>query len=150
MNWSPGSASRVLLAGDETAVPAISAVLEALPAHINGHAFLEVPEAADTFPLGTSSGVSITWLERGTAARGVRLEQAVGKALSRPSAQPGYAWVGAEAGTVRALRRCLAGAGLDPRTAELRGYWSLGRAGSGVNGIPVTAPDPGQGPQAGR
>lgn len=150
INWSPGSATRVLLAGDETAVPAISGVLEALPAHISGHAFLEVPEGADTFPLGTSSRVRVTWLDRGGAARGVRLEQAVREALGRPNAKPGYAWVGAEAGTVKALRRCLAGAGLDPRTAELRGYWSIGRAGSGANGIPVTAPDPDQDPQTGR
>lgn len=150
INWNPGSSTRVLLAGDETAVPAISAVLEALPHHISGHAFLEVPEAADTSPLATCSGVQVTWLDRGAAPRGVRLEQAVRGALGQPGWKPGYAWVGAEGGTVRTLRRCLAGAGLDPRTSELRGYWSLGRAGSGVNGTPVTAPASGQGPQAGR
>ncbi|MGO4434489.1 siderophore-interacting protein, partial [Paenarthrobacter sp. RAF9] len=45
IEWRPGLAQRVLLAGDETAVPAISAILESLPADMTGHAFLEVPSA---------------------------------------------------------------------------------------------------------
>jgi NADPH-dependent ferric siderophore reductase len=46
--------------------------------------------------------------------------------------------VAAEAATVKILRRYLVNeAGLDPKRSEFRGYWSLGKAGSGVNGTPV-------------
>ncbi|HET7784255.1 MAG TPA: siderophore-interacting protein [Arthrobacter sp.] len=142
INWNPGSARHVLLAGDETAVPAISSILEALPEHLSGNAYLEVPDARGVLPITTRSGVGITWLDRdsGAVPRGRRLEQAVGDAVARNGVGPGtYAWVGAETGTVGALRRCLVGAGLDPRTSEFRGYWSRGKAGSGANGIPLAA-----------
>ena len=46
IEWRPGLAQRVLLAGDETAVPAISSILESLPPYMSGHAILEVPDAA--------------------------------------------------------------------------------------------------------
>ncbi|HSO17456.1 MAG TPA: SIP domain-containing protein, partial [Arthrobacter sp.] len=117
-------------------------ILEALPEHLSGNAYLEVPDARGVLPITTRSGVGITWLHRdsGAVPRGRRLEQAVGAAVARNGVGPGtYAWVGAETGTVGALRRCLVGAGLDPRTSEFRGYWSRGKAGSGANGIPLAA-----------
>ena len=40
--WRPGAARTLLLAGDETATPAICAILESLPADARGAAFLEV------------------------------------------------------------------------------------------------------------
>ncbi|WP_183044527.1 SIP domain-containing protein [Pseudarthrobacter phenanthrenivorans] len=50
----------MLLPGDETAVPAISSILGALPAHFTGNAFLEVPAAHDVLPIDTRSQVRIT------------------------------------------------------------------------------------------
>lgn len=139
INWKPGDAHRVLLAGDETAVPAISAILEALPEHFTGHTFLEVPDARDALPITTRSQVTTTILNRGdTIPRGWHLQRLVSGALTSGAVPlDTYAWVGAEAGTVKNLRRCLAGAGLDTKKSELRGYWCLGKAGSGVNGLPV-------------
>ncbi|WP_240719948.1 siderophore-interacting protein [Pseudarthrobacter sp. NamB4] len=142
INWKPGAARHVLLAGDETAVPAISSILGALPEHLSGEAFLEVPAAGDILPLASDSRVRVTWLNRdGGVPRGQRLERAVADAVSNGDAGSGtYAWVGAEAETVRDLRRCLVGAGVDARMSEFRGYWSLGKAGSGANGVPLTDP----------
>lgn len=82
----------------------------------------------------------MTWLPRGsgTVPRGARLVAAVQQALASDAwTRHPYAWVGAEAATVKSLRRCLTDSGVDPRASEFRGYWSLGKAGSGVNGIPV-------------
>ena len=156
IRWAPGEARRVLLAGDETAVPAISSILETLPARFTGHAFLEVPDSSDIQDIRTASGVHVTWLPRdaGKAGRGDLLVDAVRSAvvgqgqphpvqtgLEAPANRDAvnlYAWIGAEAGTVKMLRRYLVGElGLDPKVSEFRGYWSLGKAGSGVNGIPV-------------
>ena len=70
IEFRPGSARTVLLAGDETALPAICSILEALPASIGGHAVIEVPDATDQQQVLTRSGVQITWLTRGQAPHG--------------------------------------------------------------------------------
>jgi iron complex transport system ATP-binding protein len=93
IEWRPGMAERVLLAGDETAVPAISAILESLPPYVSGHAILEVPEAGDFQDLCTAADVEITWLARGAAIgrshpRGGLLQEAVRAAVPLPG------WVG--------------------------------------------------------
>ncbi|MBO1268269.1 siderophore-interacting protein [Arthrobacter cavernae] len=93
IEWRPGLAQRVLLAGDETAVPAISSILESLPEGITGHAFLEVPEAGDFQDIATDADVEITWLARGAAIgrsrpHGQLLQEAVRKAIPVPG------WVG--------------------------------------------------------
>ncbi|MGG5175749.1 siderophore-interacting protein [Pseudarthrobacter sp. J1763] len=89
IEFRPGMAQRVLLAGDETAVPAISAILESLPVHIQGEAFLEVPEAADFQDISTQAAVQITWLARGAALgrsrpHGELLQEAVRSAIQLP------------------------------------------------------------------
>ena len=67
----------------------------------------------------------------------VAILAAVGTALP-PYPPQTYAWVAAEAGTVKSLRRLLVSqVGLDPRRSEFRAYWSLGKAGSGANGTPL-------------
>ena len=70
IEFRPGSARTVLLAGDETALPAICSILEALPASISGHAVIEVPDASDEQVVPTRSGVQITWLARGERPHG--------------------------------------------------------------------------------
>jgi iron complex transport system ATP-binding protein len=92
IEWRPGLAQRVLLAGDETAVPAISAILEALPGYLSGHAILEVPETGDFQELTSAADIQITWLARGEAngrrPHGELLQQAVRAAVTMPG------WVG--------------------------------------------------------
>jgi len=93
IEWRPGLAQRVLLAGDETAVPAISAILESLPSYVSGHAILEVPEAGDFQGISTAADVEITWLARGAAIgrsrpHGELLQEAVRAAVTLPG------WVG--------------------------------------------------------
>lgn len=79
--WAPPSGtSRVLLAGDETAVPAIAAILEDLPATTRGVALLEVPVTADRWTLGAPVGVRVVWLPRDGAEHGSRLLPAVAAA----------------------------------------------------------------------
>ncbi|WP_445996171.1 siderophore-interacting protein [Okibacterium fritillariae] len=66
--WNPGASRRLLLAGDETAAPAILAILESLPQDATGSVFIEVPDAADVLPVVAPEGVEVTWLPRADAA----------------------------------------------------------------------------------
>jgi NADPH-dependent ferric siderophore reductase len=83
----PADASCLLVAGDETAVPAICAIVEALPVGPPARVFLEVPTAADILPLAVPAGVEVTWLPRRTdeaaapAPHGARLSAAVVRAV---------------------------------------------------------------------
>lgn len=110
IEWRPGMAQRVLLAGDETAIPAISAILESLPSYMTGHALLEVPEAGDFLDLKTDADIDITWLARGAAIgrsrpHGELLQQAVRTAVPVPG------WVGIKASD--------AGAGPEPEDVNV-------------------------------
>ena len=54
-----------LLAGDETAIPAIAAALETLPAGTRAQVFLEVGGPEDQVELRTDADATITWVHRG-------------------------------------------------------------------------------------
>jgi NADPH-dependent ferric siderophore reductase len=79
VEWNPRGASSVLIAGDETAVPAVSSIVESLPADARGCVFLEVPTPADVLELAAPPGVSVHWLARSEsgAGHGARLVEAV-------------------------------------------------------------------------
>lgn len=154
----PAEAGCLLLAGDETAAPAIAAILERLPADARGEALLEVPHSDDVLPLAGPAGVRVTWLGRDGGVPGCRLIPAVAAAAGRllPAAGsvssaalpdvdvdadilwevpeegaggPLYAWLAGEAGVIRTLRRHLvAERGMDRGAVAFMGYWRLGRA----------------------
>jgi NADPH-dependent ferric siderophore reductase len=60
----PADASCLLVAGDETAVPAICAIVESLPGGVPARVLLEVPTSADVLPLAAPAGVEVSWLPR--------------------------------------------------------------------------------------
>ncbi|MGV0813887.1 siderophore-interacting protein [Mycolicibacterium boenickei] len=57
-----------LLAGDEAALPAIGAALEALPADAIGKVFIEVAGEEDEVELTAPAGVEVNWIHRGGRA----------------------------------------------------------------------------------
>lgn len=71
--YEPGAATSVLLAGDETAAPAIARILEDSPAGTRGIAFIEVPAPEDVLAIEAPAGVQVHWLPRGEAEHGLRL-----------------------------------------------------------------------------
>lgn len=77
IDWHPGTARRILLAGDETAAPAICGILESLDPRCEVDAFIEVPTAADILSPTLPSGVRLTWIARADGAHGVGLIDAV-------------------------------------------------------------------------
>jgi NADPH-dependent ferric siderophore reductase len=88
IEFEPGTARRLLLAGDETAVPAICAVLEQLPWSAKGAAFLEVPTAADVLTVQHPEGVEVVWLPRDGGEHGTELHPAVLDHLGASSRVP--------------------------------------------------------------
>lgn len=70
----------LLLAGDETAVPAVAAILGQLPAYVTGAAFLEVPDRGDRWEVSGPEGVAVTWLAREGLRHGELLVPAVQEA----------------------------------------------------------------------
>ncbi|WP_108250457.1 siderophore-interacting protein [Planctomonas deserti] len=132
IEWRPGDARTLLLAGDETAVPAISGILGSLDDSATGHVFLEVPYADDIQHVTAPAGVTVTWLPRNDLPHGERLTEAVRHwAAGHPPLHGAfglYAWLAGEAGTVKALRRFLVReAGVDRSQVAFMGYWRAGR-----------------------
>ncbi|TNM70003.1 siderophore-interacting protein [Streptomyces sp. NP160] len=86
--WAPPPGGRLLLAGDETAVPAVCAVLEALEpeAALRTVALLEVPCPEDALQPVASGGAQVRWLPRrgplGEAPHGSLLVGAVASLLA--------------------------------------------------------------------
>ncbi|NAZ81643.1 SIP domain-containing protein [Kineococcus sp. R8] len=65
VEWAPPPEARtLLLAADETAVPAVCAVLESLPAGVRATALLEVPEVGDVLEVRSDADLTVEWLPR--------------------------------------------------------------------------------------
>ncbi|MFE0146577.1 siderophore-interacting protein [Nonomuraea sp. NPDC059007] len=79
----PEGTGAILMAGDETAAPAICATLERLPAGTRGAALIEVPHATDFLPIDSPSEVTVTWLAREGGDHGDKLIPAVEAAAGR-------------------------------------------------------------------
>jgi NADPH-dependent ferric siderophore reductase len=113
----PEAAFHVVI-GDETALPAVATVLDALPHGVPALAFLEVADAAEEQELPAR----VTWVHRGAAAPGVPLADAV-RAAEFPAGR-GQAWLSGESGCVKDLRKhLLDDRGLDRRAVYATGYW---------------------------
>ncbi|MEU9208714.1 siderophore-interacting protein [Streptomyces sp. NPDC048415] len=112
-----------LLAGDESALPAVAAAVEALPAGTHTKVFLEVagPEEEQKF----AGDAEVVWLHRGERPIGAALIEAV-RALDFPDGRV-HAFVHGEAGFVKELRRLLrVERGIPREQLSLSGYWRLG------------------------
>jgi NADPH-dependent ferric siderophore reductase len=120
----PGDTDLVVLWGDETAVPAATAILESLPAGTRVRAWLEVPHAGDIQDVRTEADAEITWLVRHDDAP--MAVDAV-RAARLPRAERPYVWMAGESGRVKALRRHFVGErGVDRRRVTFVGYWRQG------------------------
>lgn len=72
IEFAPAPGARLLLAADETAVPAVAAILEQLAQgspETRGTAYLEVPGPGDVLDLAAPSGVEVRWLPREGSGR---------------------------------------------------------------------------------
>jgi len=109
-----------LVIGDETALPAVTTVLAALPAEVPALAFLEVANAAEEQLL--PGAAAIRWVHRGAQPPGEPLAEAV-RTATLPAGR-GQVWLAGESACVRDLRRhLLDDRGLERRAVYATGYW---------------------------
>jgi NADPH-dependent ferric siderophore reductase len=158
IDFHPGTATEILLAGDETSTPAICGILESLPAGVHARAFVEVPTAADAVEVRSDAAIEITWIARdrdGAALdAAVRAWVAGNASLLRPAlathrqeladvdvdreliwdaplAVSGefYAWIAGESAVIKGIRRMLVTeTGIDRARVAFMGYWRRGKA----------------------
>ena len=112
-----------LLAGDESALPAIAAALDRLPSGARVRAFVEVADAGEEVKL--ESDAEITWLHRGDRPVGEALVRAV-KTYAFPAGRM-HAFVHGEATFVKELRAYLkVERGIPMDQLSISGYWRRG------------------------
>ena len=113
-----------LFAGDETALPAIQAYVEMLPAGACASLFIEVPDASEQQLIPGSARPTVHWLHRGSRAAGTTtvLEDTL-RAEPLPPGQ-GQIWIAGHTPTVRRIRAHLLNQrGVDRRVLYVKGYW---------------------------
>lgn len=85
----PADHGPLLLAADETGVPAVANIVRALPDRTVGRVLLEVPHPDDRFPLAGPPGLDVFWAPRGRGSHGAALLRMVCEAdLPAPPAAP--------------------------------------------------------------
>jgi len=125
-----------VLAGDESAVPAISVLLAALADEVPAtpvHVIIEAAEPAAEVDLPAHPTATVTWRGRAEAARpGDELHRAIAELDLATGTR---VWAAGEAAGVHRIRQHLFDErGLPRPHAVVRGYWKVGRGGDDDEG----------------
>lgn len=120
------SATGYLLAGDETAIPAISQLLEELPASMPTTVILEIADPCARLALPARGSPEVTWVD---LALGADPGDALVGAVASLEEVPPAVWVAGEAAAMQRIRAHLFDErGLSRAEATVRGYWKQGRS----------------------
>ena len=119
-----------LIAGDETAIPAITQVLDAVPDETPVQVRVEVAHSDARLALPAPRGATVEWCE---LAPGAPPGDALGASVRDVELADGTrVWAAGEAAAVQRIRRHLFDdRGLARSQTAVRGYWTHGRAGGG-------------------
>lgn len=119
------AAPALLLAGDETAIPAMRQLLESAPPGIPVRVHVEVADPAARLPLPDRPGASVEWID---LPAGAAPGDAILAAVRGSELVPGTRiWVAGEAAGVQRVRRHLFEERGVPRDqTTVRGYWKRG------------------------
>lgn len=116
--------THLLIGGDETALPAIGAILEALPAGLAVDVLVEIPEDTDAQIIHSKADVEITWLPRKGRDAGAATDLAAAMMMADLPEENSEVWFAAEASIVRTVRRHFQVNRAMPRNRlTMSGYW---------------------------
>jgi NADPH-dependent ferric siderophore reductase len=118
-------AARWWIAGDESALPAVATLLDALPPTTTAELHLEVQDADDVIKLPSAATVNVTWHHRyDSADYSAALEAAARSAEFEDGTK---IWIACESGKMRDIRRYLTRErGIPLSQVVTRGYWRRG------------------------
>ncbi len=131
-----GDADWHLFAGDESAIPAISAAVEALPEDAIAKVFVEVADRHDEIYMETLALVDVTWIHRGAGSNEIGEDKAgdhapLVEAVRTTEWLPGQAQVfihGEAQAVMHNLRSYVRKErGVTAEWASISGYWRRGR-----------------------
>lgn len=129
MYQAPQHSSWSLLAGDESALPAVAGVLRSAPRDLRGAAFIEIAHPDDAQDLAQPAGVQVHWLTRTNPDREIG---SLALDAVRAADLPGtgvYAFVAGEQKLAAGLRRHLVtDRGIAKNDVTFTGYWRVGKA----------------------
>jgi len=120
-----------LFAGDETALPAIARMLEALADGVPAIALIEVADATEEQAIATKASARIRWLHRNGAAPGTTslLADAIREVTFPTDGSSVYVWVAGEFDAFRSIRTFLRKErGLKKHEHLAVSYWRRGRS----------------------
>lgn len=118
------TASWMLLAGDETALPAMARVLEGLPPATQGAVLIETAHRSGRIELESPAGMVVHWLPRDGQAQGLA---AAVLSIDVPASGSRFCWAGAEFQAIQTIRghwRHTCGLSKDEQLAVA--YWRAG------------------------
>jgi NADPH-dependent ferric siderophore reductase len=123
-------ASSYLVAGDETALPAITQVIEAVPPAVPVQVIVEAGTPSAVMDLPAREATTASWAHLPPGARpGDALVQAVEATALTEGVR---VWAAGEAAAVQRIRRFLHDErGLPRSQTNIRGYWKHGRSATG-------------------
>jgi NADPH-dependent ferric siderophore reductase len=122
-------ARRHLFVGDETCIPAIMAMIEALPPVAAAQALIEVDNIDEVQSPASVCELDMKWIFRCGAPAGPSALLLNALEELRPGPAQTHAYVIGETSNVRACRHLLLERGFDKSQIAAEGYWRPGRAG---------------------
>jgi NADPH-dependent ferric siderophore reductase len=117
-----------LFVGDESALPAIFRMAEALPGGTPVRILIEIPDPEDEQDLRAVASAHVTWLHRRGAPAGRPGALAAAAEQVPLPGGPGHAYLLGEASVVARLREVLAARGVESGQVSPKAYWGRGRA----------------------
>jgi NADPH-dependent ferric siderophore reductase len=133
---------RVVLVGDETALPAIASICASLPETASGIAIIEAPSAEDMLEFPHPAGVAVEWIVRPHGTDPGALALSALRDAELPEA-PFHTYAAGEQALASGVRKQLVtDRGVDKNTVSFCGYWKIGAASPASKAARAAAMEP--------